>query len=161
MNQTAPQEQSIVDMLEPLREPAVPSAWPPAPGWWILAAILLALCVLLLRRLWAWHKRGEPVRESRRRLDAIRAADVAPQEKLAALAQLQRQLAIRIAGRERCAGLTGAAWADFLNTLGRDDESYFDATLWDAAYRPSVDATDVEDALARTGSWLDTLERPA
>lgn len=46
---------STLDQLEPLIAPPAISAWPPAPGWWFLAALLLS--VLLLFRLRPWQRR--------------------------------------------------------------------------------------------------------
>ncbi|MFT4768733.1 MAG: hypothetical protein ACI8RN_001871, partial [Glaciecola sp.] len=33
---------SIVSMLEPLREPGAVHWWPLAPGWWVLAIMMAA-----------------------------------------------------------------------------------------------------------------------
>jgi len=47
-------------MLEQLRDIHLPEAvhwWPPAPGWWIVAALLLALTVWLSRYLQARYRR--------------------------------------------------------------------------------------------------------
>ncbi|AHL75974.1 hypothetical protein CH92_13075 [Stutzerimonas stutzeri] len=45
---------SSLDQLEPLIAPAPISGWPPAPGWWFLAALMLS--VLLLLRLRPWQR---------------------------------------------------------------------------------------------------------
>ena len=41
--------------LEPLIAPPAVDAWPPAPGWWFLAALLLTL--VLVFRLRPWRRR--------------------------------------------------------------------------------------------------------
>lgn len=50
---------SSLDQLEPLMAPAPISAWPPAPGWWFLAALLLSLVLLVRLRPWQRWKRDE------------------------------------------------------------------------------------------------------
>lgn len=45
---------SSLDQLEPLITPAPVAWWPPAPGWWFLAA--LSLSILLLMRLRPWRR---------------------------------------------------------------------------------------------------------
>lgn len=152
--------QSVVEMLAPLREPAAVAWWPPAPGWWVLGALLLALLLAALRQLWRYHRRGAPLREAKAALASIDASALAPAEELARLATLQRRLAIRIAGRERCAGLTGSAWIGFLNSLVTTDEPPFDARLADLNYRPAVTAADSAALREATGRWLNALARP-
>lgn len=43
---------SLVAQLDPLIQPAPVSAWPPAPGWWFLAAFALTLLLLVRTRPW-------------------------------------------------------------------------------------------------------------
>lgn len=50
---------SSLDQLEPLIAPEAISAWPPAPGWWFLAALVLAIIVLLRLRPWQRRQREE------------------------------------------------------------------------------------------------------
>lgn len=50
---------SSLDQLEPLMAPAPISAWPPAPGWWFLAALLLSLVLLVRLRPWQRWKRND------------------------------------------------------------------------------------------------------
>ena len=48
---------SMLEDLAPLIVPPPVDAWPPAPGWWFLAA--LALCLVLLLRLRLWQRRPQ------------------------------------------------------------------------------------------------------
>ncbi len=57
--------------IEDIILPGEPGFWPPAPGWWLLALILLVALLRIIRRLW----RGWPRWRARRRaLGAIRRA---------------------------------------------------------------------------------------
>lgn len=153
--------QSITAQLAPLRAPDPISWWPPAPGWWLLALLALAVLLLLARALWRFHRRGAPLRAARGTVEALRNSSAGLDERTAELARLQRQLAIRFAGRRACAGLTGAAWAEFLNSLAPSGEFYFDATLTDLPYRGQVTEEDWKDLVDATSRWLVSLERPA
>jgi hypothetical protein len=53
---------SALDQLEPLIAPAPISGWPPAPGWWFLAALILS--VVLLLRLRPWQRRRDQAAEA-------------------------------------------------------------------------------------------------
>ena len=55
-------------VLRDIHLPAEPSWWPPAPGWWLLAAcVLLALAALA----WAWRRHHRARRYQRRILDEL------------------------------------------------------------------------------------------
>ena len=89
--------------------------WPPAPGWWGLAALLVASAVatsVVLRR-----RRRSVVRHALRELDGL-ARIPAPENDLQTLATTLSALVRRVAllrfGRKRVAALHGRAWQDFL-----------------------------------------------
>lgn len=72
---------SALDQLDPLIAPAPISGWPPAPGWWFLAALILS--VFLLLRLRPWQRQ-------RPRIETEVAVDPQRQTALDELAQLNK-----------------------------------------------------------------------
>ena len=57
----------------PLRDIHLPepvSWWPPAPGWWLLAGLLILLAVGALL-VWRWYRRGRLGRSARRALERV------------------------------------------------------------------------------------------
>ena len=62
------------DPLAELRDihlPATVDVWPPAPGWWLLAVIVLALCIFSLFKLWQWWRHNRYRREAVKQLNQI------------------------------------------------------------------------------------------
>jgi hypothetical protein len=109
--------------LANLRDIAVPPPvpwWPPAPGWWILAAALLAAAaVLALRRLARW--RADAYRRAAlRELAALEAAagSMPAGDLAASVSALLKRTALAAFPRTECASLSGAAWLDFLDRTG-------------------------------------------
>jgi len=101
-----------------LHLPEEPGLWPPAPGWWIVLAVLVALLVaavvLLVRRQ----------RRSRARRFALRSVDQAIVEYRThgnvvmlstMLSDVLRRAMLAYAPRKDVAGLTGEAWAAWLD----------------------------------------------
>jgi hypothetical protein len=109
--------------------------WPPAPGWWLLAAALVALGLLLWRydprwRLyvplpvitlgtWRWEA-AQGLRALRRRLEREPVKPAAVD-----LSELLRRIAMARHGRAACAGLHGEAWLAWLTA---NDPQGFDWT---------------------------------
>ncbi|WP_439107528.1 DUF4381 domain-containing protein [Congregibacter sp.] len=147
-------------MLEPLRDPAAVHWWPLAPGWWLLALVVLSLMGYGLYRLWRFHLRAAPLRAGRKAFASLEQAELSNSEQASELGLLQRKVAIGVAGRKACAGLTGQEWAEFLNGLTKSKEAFFDASLTQFAYQAQIDRQDCDSALQATRRWLQDLERP-
>ena len=156
-----PVDPALADALAELRAYRMPepvSWWPPAPGWWVVFAILLGPAGWLAWRAWRRHRQTAAARAARRALNALR-GDYARTGDAAAfcreLSALLRRYAIARWPRQQVAGLTGADWLDFLDRHGGDGmfASGPGRQLLDAPYRPGPDlqVTAVADVVER---WL-------
>lgn len=103
--------------LADIHAAAEPQWWPPAPGWWLLAGIALAVLLVLARQF------ASRLADRRRRrawlteLDALRERhDPAetPRDYLAALNRLFRAVALRAFPDTACARLEGEEWVAFI-----------------------------------------------
>lgn len=112
------------DPLAQLRDIHLPepvSWWPPAPGWWGLALVVLALfglgAYILLRYLRKKQYRKAALKE----LTLLR-KNSDPRTALEQLAALLRRVAIQSFGRKEVVGLTGKNWLEMLDRTGRTDQ---------------------------------------
>lgn len=132
----------------PLRDIHLPAPigwWPPAPGWWILLAILVGI---LLWLLWKWWKYQPPqqldwFRLAKAELDSLQTLHRdEPLILLRELSVLLRRVAISRYGRGQVAGLTGTEWLDFLDQkVGKNlFKGKFDSLLTEMPYRASAEA---------------------
>jgi hypothetical protein len=104
---------NLRDIVLPLPVPY----WPPAPGWWILAAMLAALLALLLARQIIRHHHDAYRQEALKEIEALPAALDAKAAQ--ALSAILKRTALVAFPRAEVAGLTGAAWLRFLDATGR------------------------------------------
>jgi len=124
----------LLAQLQDIHGAGQPGLWPPAPGWWVLAFLLLLILVFLLRKALIW-------RAVRRRRNAwLRALEdlnlehdpgQQPQKYLAGLNRLFRAVAVKAFPGTACARLQGEQWVAFIASL-----------------MPEQHATDSLDALA-------------
>lgn len=146
--------------LRDIHLPGAPSLWPPAPGWWLLAALLLTLLVwgvpALLRR-----------RRIRRQRECLLAAFTALQkefaserspQRLSRINELLRRLALMRYPRSEVASLTGGAWLRFLDDTGGEG-GFSDGpgrVLADDPYRRSLPLDmDTDGLAALVRSWVE------
>lgn len=163
--------QGPLAQLRDIHTPAPVSNWPPAPGWFILAALLLiavvALTWWLFRRWWDNRYRREAMRE----LESLRAgfgAGSDPAGFLTDYSALLKRAALSHYPRGAVAHLTGEAWVEFLDKSAGTNEFSMGAgqVLIDGNYRPIDEAIDI-DELHRLGRyWIrrhsrKTLEKAA
>lgn len=153
----------------PLRDIHLPgpvSWWPPAPGWWLLGALVLALVLLLSwgwsrlrrrRRSVAWLCRPE-LRRLRQEYEGSTDATGLARD----LSVLVRQICISGFPRWQVAGLTGEAWLEFLDgTAGHKGFSQGPGrALVEAPYRPHSEF-EAQALLDLVESWAMALNQAA
>ena len=117
------------DLLSQLRDihaaPAV-SWWPPAPGWWVLALMLLVLLFWLGRRLLVRirvHQRRKQMLGWVDHLNANIDPQRHPQAYLSTLNRIFKLVALRAFPGQHCAALAGQDWADFLTANMQNSQS--------------------------------------
>ena len=97
-----------------------PAFWPPAPGWWILALIvLIAFCVISWRLYRAWRQHHQ---EARILSELNNLADNSPEQFATEVSTLLRRVALMRYTRQEVAPLNGEAWLAFLDRTGGNGE---------------------------------------
>jgi hypothetical protein len=145
--------------------------WPPGPGWWLLAAAVLALTFLAWRfrpqlRLripplpfvtvgsWRWDA-ARHLRDLRKRAGTQDGKQTAGE-----LSELLRRIAMARLGRDVCAGLTSEDW---LAWLGGNDPKGFDwprqgRLLLEVPYAPPGDLRRSQELLTLIDAAYDWVE---
>lgn len=132
--------------LHDIHLPDPVSAWPPAPGWWVLAVMLLLITALLAGWAWQRWRRRRYRRAAIRALGtSYRAYQTSGQDDAASYlrdaSHILKQAALAGFPRERVAAVHGDAWPDFLVESGGDAALRGPAgELLAAVYQPTVQA---------------------
>lgn len=130
-------------VLRDVHVPPSPSAWPPAPGWWLvigLVAVLLAIGAFLLwrrrQRLRAWQRMFDQANHTPE-----------PAQQAAAISELLRRAARRVDARAD--RLHGEEWLRFLDgKQGTDFSRGPGRVLLDGGYRRELDQRQLVQAAA-------------
>ena len=142
--------------LRDIHAAAPPAFWPPAPGWWVVALLLIAILVLstlwLLRRYRLYRLKVDIMDE----IESISTCNTENTEEFTAhLSMLLRRIALRRYSRERVAPLTGSDWLRFLDETGGngDFEHGIGQILEVGPYRPQTSELPAEELLALARRW--------
>ena len=107
------------DPLAQLRDIHLPEAvgpWPPAPGWWLLTALVLLAVGWALWRLYR-HRRSQRYR--RQALARLAALPINTTDYPQQLNRLLKQAALATYPRREVAALSGEPWLQFLDRSGK------------------------------------------
>jgi hypothetical protein len=142
--------------LSNLRDIALPSPvpwWPPAPGWWVVAAGLAVFALLLIARAVLWYRANAYRRAAMRELRALMQGERAALG--AGVAAVVKRTALAAYPRAAVAGLTGPAWADFLDRNGGFPRSAA-ASLARAALDPAhpLSPDEAASVVAAAKRWI-------
>ena len=110
--------QNPLDMLRDIHLPGEVSAWPPAPGWWILAILSIALILWIIRFFVKKHQQQRLLRLSVYTMNELEHAYSQHQDPAVLVKQyssLLRQIALARFPRHEIASLTGQSWLTFLD----------------------------------------------
>ncbi len=137
--------------------------FPPAPGWWLLPIVLIAL-ILLLRRL---RKKNRSVRidkSVKAEVEAVLARyrqDADAQHLIQQLSALLKRVGMTYLSREEVAAMSGVAWIERVDGLagGRRFSPQVRELLATAPYRQQVeaDASLIEDLINQMRRWCADL----
>ena len=119
-----PVENSL-NKLKDIHLPPDVSIWPPAPGWWILAVVLLLIFVYLGKWIRQSFARRKPKTEAIRLLKNLQNRQNNTEDALVILrdlSQLLRRAALTFCANENVASLHGLAWLEFLDRTGKTTE---------------------------------------
>ena len=130
-----------LDRLHDIVMPGPVPWWPPAPGWYVVAALALVVGVWAVWRWWRqWHANAYR-RAALAELEQLAAQSREPSRRdvaLQALPALLKRTALAAFPRDEVASLSGAAWLGFLDRTGggRDFTSGPGALITEIAYAP-------------------------
>ena len=154
---------SSLDNLHDVVMSSAPAWWPPATGWYVLAAGLLLLSIWVLIRCLQNYLSNAYRRAALRELEAIRSRTADAKEKPRVVTQLNRLLK-RVAmvrwGRHRVAGSSGQDWLEFLNRTAKSDVFTQEqiSALRDSAYssriREGITDQQLTELLDKTEKWI-------
>jgi hypothetical protein len=108
----------LLNTLRDIHAPPPVSWWPPAPGWWLLLALVL---IALWVSWWVWRARPwrrQALRELQElELEFGATGDVA--NCVAQVSVLLRRVTLSVRTPATAAALTGDAWLKYLDQIGR------------------------------------------
>jgi hypothetical protein len=128
--------------------------WPPAPGWYLLAVLLLAVLLYLGVRWWLTWRRN---RYRRAALDELHSMGV---QRLPELPALLKRAALAIWPREQVAALSGAEWHRFLDeTAGKtlftgDAGQALDRLAYAGRSRADLSEAEIKSVVGAAEYWL-------
>lgn len=155
-------QQQIQELLAQLKDVhTLPSSWwPPAPGWWIVALVILSVLGFFALRFYRGNRQFRWIAVAETELTALESAfelgELDEQTTVKRLSVLMRRSAIAALGRERVARATDEQWIQVISEVGNGCFSRSDAELLQSApYKAqSLSGEQVQGLLKSCSGWL-------
>lgn len=147
----------LLEQLRDIHSAGQPGWWPPAPGWWVLAIVLLLILAFVLRKVLRWQSIRNRRKAWLRELDDIGSThnpETDPHAYLAGINRLFRAVAVRSFPGTASARLQGEPWVAWIQALMPEKtETHALSALASGPYEavPAFDETALKQ-LART--WV-------
>ena len=96
--QSQPDPSPLLEQLKDIHSVPEPGLWPPAPGWWFLAAIALIVLAYMLRVAWQKYRVAQRRKKFIQVLNGLRVQfdpATSPHDYLAAMNRFFRAIALR------------------------------------------------------------------
>lgn len=147
--------------LQNLRDIHLPDPvgiWPLAPGWYLLAVILLLLVMVASYVVYRRYRRGLAKRQAllllhdyeRQYAAGTDAAVISAQ-----ISELLRRVALVYYPRARVAGLNGLSWIGFLNeTSDNINFNEISGLILDLPYQSKPSGTDLKPLFSSAKAWI-------
>lgn len=158
--------QDALTQLADIHLPEDVGWWPPAPGWWLLGLLLLAVLAVAVYLGWQRHRRRQRLagalntleeahRRYRDRLTLNPDDHQAALDFVTAINQTLRRVALLYFSRQAMAPLSGHSWLDFLDRSDPQLDFHDEAVscLGDMAYRRTFNG-DPEPAYRLARQWI-------
>ena len=100
--------------------------WPPAPGWWLLALLLLALLAWFGLRLLAHYRARQRRKQMLAWIDHLNATvdpQTDPQTYLSTVNRIFKLVALRAFPGQQCAAMAGPQWEAFVRSRMKNPQS--------------------------------------
>lgn len=155
-------QQQIQELLSQLKDVHTqPSSWwPPAPGWWIVAFVLLGALSFLAMRFYRGNRQFRWIAVAEAELAILASTferdEIDAQTTVKRLSVLMRRSAIAALGRERVARATDEQWIEVISEVGNGRFSRSAAELLQSApyNAQSLSAEQVHVLLNSCRGWL-------
>ena len=151
--------------LKDIDLPPEPDWWPPAYGWWLLAALLLGLIIFGLMKWFRRQARLRPIRLAVKELKNMNLQADDPEQRRLILQQLSglvRRFALTFYPREQTAELCGREWLNFIcahsYTMSKAEAEKAFSPLIQNPYAPVCD-TDLITLGEKLELWFNGLKK--
>lgn len=156
-------EAAELAQLKDIHLPQAIGWWPPAPGWYIVFALLILLSVFVV---YTFYKRAVYARPKKQALALLQTYEQHYSQQKnsqltsARISELLRRVALVYYPRAKVASLHGQQWVDFLNqTCKHIDFNSVQSLLIEAPFKMPQNS-DLKPLFTKAQQWIKQRKRP-